>query len=58
MPGSVTSLNGVAAMPFTDAYNASNFAAERLLEGHAPVMPAFDVYVSVLEPGPVKTALL
>lgn len=54
----VTSLNGVVAMPFSDAYNASKFAVEGLMEGLAPVMRAFDVYVSVLEPGPVKTAFL
>jgi short-subunit dehydrogenase len=54
----VTSLNGVVAMPFSDAYNASKFAVEGLMEGLAPVLRAFDVFVSVLEPGPVKTAFL
>ncbi|HTO01144.1 MAG TPA: SDR family oxidoreductase [Microthrixaceae bacterium] len=54
----VTSLNGVVAMPFSDAYNASKFAVEGLMEGLAPVMRQFDVHVSVLEPGPVKTAFL
>lgn len=54
----VTSLNGVVAMPFSDAYNVSKFAVEGLMEGLAPVMRTFDVYVSVLEPGPVQTAFL
>ncbi len=54
----VTSLNGVVAMPFSDAYNASKFAVEGLMEGLAPVMRNFGVYVSVLEPGPVQTAFL
>ncbi|MGB3412426.1 MAG: SDR family oxidoreductase [Microthrixaceae bacterium] len=54
----VTSLNGVVAMPFSDAYNASKFAVEGLMEGLAPVMRQFGVHVSVLEPGPVQTAFL
>ncbi len=54
----VTSLNGVVAMPFSDAYNASKFAVEGLMEGLAPVMRQFGVHVSVLEPGPVRTAFL
>ncbi len=52
----VTSLNGVVALPFSDAYNASKFAVEGLMESLATVMREFDVYVSVLEPGPVRTA--
>lgn len=54
----VTSLNGVVAMPFSDAYNASKFAVEGLMEGLAPVMRTFGVFISLLEPGPVKTAFL
>ncbi len=54
----VTSLNGVVGMPFSDAYNASKFAVEGLMEGLAPVLRPFDVHVSVLEPGPVQTAFL
>lgn len=52
----VTSLNGVVALPFSDAYNAAKFAVEGLMEGLATVMREFDVHVSVLEPGPVRTA--
>lgn len=51
----VTSLNGVLALPFSDAYNAAKFAVEGLMEGLATVMREFGVYVSVLEPGPVRT---
>lgn len=54
----VTSSNGVIGMPFSDAYNASKFAVEGLMEGLAPVLATFGVSVSVLEPGPVRTAFL
>jgi NAD(P)-dependent dehydrogenase (short-subunit alcohol dehydrogenase family) len=54
----VTSMNGVIGMPFGDAYNAAKFAVEGLMEGLAPVMAAFGVHVSVIEPGPVRTAFL
>lgn len=52
----VTSMNGLIAMPFSDAYNAAKFAVEGLMEGLAPVMASFGVHVSVIEPGPVRTA--
>jgi len=52
----VTSLNGVVALPFSDAYNAAKFAVEGLMESLAAVMREFGVYISVLEPGPVRTA--
>ncbi|MGH3744876.1 MAG: SDR family NAD(P)-dependent oxidoreductase, partial [Mycobacteriales bacterium] len=52
----VTSLNGVVALPFSDAYNAAKFAVEGLMESLATVMREFGVYVSVVEPGPVRTA--
>ncbi len=52
----VTSLNGVLALPFSDAYNAAKFAVEGLMESLATVMREFGVYISVIEPGPVRTA--
>ena len=52
----VTSLNGVIALPFSDAYNAAKFAVEGLMESLAAVMREFGVSISVLEPGPVRTA--
>lgn len=54
----VTSMNGVVAMPFSDAYNAAKFAVEGLMEGLAPVLRTFGIDVSILEPGPVRTAFL
>jgi len=44
----VTSLNGVVALPFSDAYNAAKFAVEGLMESLATVMREFGVYISVL----------
>ncbi|TWP33750.1 SDR family oxidoreductase [Leekyejoonella antrihumi] len=52
----VTSLNGVVALPFSDAYNAAKFAVEGLMESLATVMREFGVHISVVEPGPVRTA--
>jgi len=54
----VTSMNGVVAMPFSDAYNAAKFAVEGLMEGLAPVLRTFGIDVSVIEPGPVRTSFL
>lgn len=51
----VTSLNGVLGVPFNDAYNASKFAIEGLMEGLAPVVARFGVRISLIEPGPVRT---
>ena len=34
-------MNGVVAMPFSDAYNAAKFAVEGLMEGLAPVLREF-----------------
>lgn len=51
----VTSLNGVLGVPFNDAYNASKFAVEGLMEGLAPVVARFGVCISLIEPGPVRT---
>ncbi len=52
----VTSLNGIVALPFSDAYNAAKFAVEGLMESLAAVMREFGVSISVVEPGPVRTA--
>lgn len=52
---SVTSMNGLIGMPFSDAYNASKFAVEGLMEGLAPVLAQFGIGVCVIEPGPVHT---
>ncbi len=52
----VTSLNGLVALPFSDAYNAAKFAVEGLMESLATVMREFGVFISLIEPGPVRTA--
>lgn len=51
----VTSLNGVVALPFSDAYNSAKFAVEGLMEGLAGAVREFGVFVSLVEPGPVRT---
>ncbi|XP_052402931.1 retinol dehydrogenase 8-like [Carassius gibelio] len=49
---SVLGLHGVA---FNDVYSASKFATEGLCEGLAIQLMNFNVYVSMIEPGPVNT---
>jgi NAD(P)-dependent dehydrogenase (short-subunit alcohol dehydrogenase family) len=44
---------GVLGNPFNDAYCASKFALEGLLESLHPVAARFGVHVSIVEPGPV-----
>lgn len=55
---SVSSVGGVAGEPFLDAYCASKFALEGLMQSLAPVAARFGVEVSVVEPGAVGTDLL
>ena len=50
-------MNGVVALLFRDAYNAAKFAVEGLMESLATVVREFGVYIPVLGPGPVRTAL-
>ena len=52
---SVTSVGGVFGEPFLDAYCASKFAIEGLMQSLAPVAARFGVVVSVVEPGAVGT---
>jgi NAD(P)-dependent dehydrogenase (short-subunit alcohol dehydrogenase family) len=54
----VSSVNGVRGLAFNDAYAASKFAIEGLYESLAPVVAMFGIHVTLLEPGPVKTAFL
>lgn len=51
----VTSVGGVVGQPFNDAYCASKFAVEGLLQSLAPVAARVGVEVSIVEPGPVST---
>jgi NAD(P)-dependent dehydrogenase (short-subunit alcohol dehydrogenase family) len=55
---SVSSIGGLIAQPFSDAYCAAKFALEGAMESLAPVMARFGVSVSVIEPGPVNTAFV
>jgi NAD(P)-dependent dehydrogenase (short-subunit alcohol dehydrogenase family) len=51
----VTSNGGVIGEPFLDAYCASKFALEGLMQSLAPVAAQFGVGVSVVEPAAVET---
>ncbi len=51
----VSSIGGVVAQPFNDAYCAAKFAVEGMMESLAPVAAAFGVAVVLVEPGPVAT---
>jgi NAD(P)-dependent dehydrogenase (short-subunit alcohol dehydrogenase family) len=55
---SVTSVGGVVGEPFLDAYCASKFALEGIMQALAPVAARFGVVVSVVEPGAVGTNVL
>ncbi|MGW6457439.1 SDR family NAD(P)-dependent oxidoreductase [Streptomyces sp. NPDC055078] len=52
---SVTSNGAVVGQPFLDAYCASKFALEGLMQSLAPVAARFGVVVSVVEPASVAT---
>ena len=49
----VSSMAGVIGQPFHDAYSASKFALEGMLESIHPVVAQHGVSISVVEPGPV-----
>jgi NAD(P)-dependent dehydrogenase (short-subunit alcohol dehydrogenase family) len=50
----ISSTAGVVGAPFNDAYSASKFALEGMLESLHPIAASFGVAVSVVEPGPVS----
>jgi NAD(P)-dependent dehydrogenase (short-subunit alcohol dehydrogenase family) len=54
---SVSSVGGVFGEPFLDAYCASKFAIEGLMQSLAPVAARFGIVVSVVEPGAVGTQI-
>jgi NAD(P)-dependent dehydrogenase (short-subunit alcohol dehydrogenase family) len=54
----VTSNGGVQGEPFLDAYCASKFAVEGLMQSLAPVAARFGVVVSVVEPAAVATNIV
>lgn len=51
----VTSVGGAVGQPFADAYCASKFAVEGLMQSLAPVVAAFGVEVAIVEPGAVSS---
>jgi short-subunit dehydrogenase len=54
----ISSLNGLFALPYNGSYAASKFALEGLSEALRYEMLPFGVYVSLVEPGPIRTASL
>ncbi len=54
----VTSNGGVVGEPFLDAYCASKFAVEGLMQSLAPVAARFGITVSVVEPASVATNMM
>jgi NAD(P)-dependent dehydrogenase (short-subunit alcohol dehydrogenase family) len=53
-----TSANGAIAAPYNDAYTASKFALEGVVESIAPLVARFGVKTTILEPGPVATDVM
>lgn len=51
----ISSMNGLVALPFADAYNASKSAVEGLMEGLAPVAARLGIQVVLVEPAAVRT---
>jgi NAD(P)-dependent dehydrogenase (short-subunit alcohol dehydrogenase family) len=53
-----TSDNGVIGAPYNDAYVASKFALEGVMESIAPLVARFGVKATMYEPGPVATDVM
>ena len=51
----VSSVGGLLAQPFNEAYCAAKFALEGFYESLAPVAKRLGIHVSLIEPGPVNT---
>lgn len=51
----ISSITGVVALPFNDAYTSAKFAMDGLMEGLAQVALNLGIHVSLLYPGPVVT---
>ncbi|XP_072034783.1 retinol dehydrogenase 8-like [Amphiura filiformis] len=51
----ISSMAGVAGLPFYDIYCSSKFAVEGFSEALAPYLKEFNVWVTLIEPGPVVT---
>lgn len=53
----VSSVGGLRPFPFSDFYVASKFAIEGIVGNLAPVLRQFNVRITSVEPGPVKTSM-
>lgn len=51
----VTSIGGLLGQPFNDAYCASKFAVEGMMESLVPVARRLGIHVSLIEPGAVTS---
>lgn len=51
----ISSLSGLAALPFSSLYAASKFAVEGFSESLAYELEPFGIRVKLIEPGPIKT---
>jgi len=54
----ISTVGGIMGFPFQDFYCASKFALEGFSESLAIVLKPQNIYVSVIEPGPIKTDFL
>ncbi|KAJ8033782.1 Retinol dehydrogenase 8 [Holothuria leucospilota] len=54
----ISSLAGIKPFPFSDFYVASKFAIEGLVGNLAPVLRCFNIRVTSVEPGLVKTSII
>jgi short-subunit dehydrogenase len=54
----ISSLGGRLAFPFGGSYSASKFALEGLSDTLRMELEPFNIYVSVVEPGPVETEFI
>lgn len=50
-----SSVLGLVAMPYRGAYNASKFALEGLTDTLRLELRGSGIYVSLIEPGPIKS---
>ncbi|EDO45710.1 predicted protein [Nematostella vectensis] len=54
----ITSIGGIRGVPFNAIYCSSKFAVEGMAESLAPLLRKFNVKITNVEPGPVKTAFV
>jgi retinol dehydrogenase-8 len=52
----LSSMGGINGVPFNDYYCAAKFAVEGYSESLAPVLRKFNIFLTLVEPGPILTA--